>query len=199
MQTSRALKATGLVLTAVLLGMLTVQGSYALWNKAGSSNAGTIQAADFLVSLTDTDARSIPNVTQADGTSATLSLSTKPAAVLIPGKSTYAGVQVGNVTNAGGNFTIKATTATPVIDSAVPALASSLSVKTVTATSLAQCSEPALYTNAGAAGTAAVNIDKGLSGVFCFQVTLAATADFGGQTAGITIPITVTQIQEGNP
>ncbi|MCQ2001786.1 hypothetical protein [Arthrobacter zhaoxinii] len=41
------LKAAGLILAAVVLGLMTVQGSYALWNTTAPSNAGTIQAADF--------------------------------------------------------------------------------------------------------------------------------------------------------
>ncbi|MCQ1951093.1 hypothetical protein NNX28_14310 [Arthrobacter sp. zg-Y859] len=41
------LKAAGLILAAVVLGLMTVQGTYALWNTAAPSNAGTIQAADF--------------------------------------------------------------------------------------------------------------------------------------------------------
>ncbi|WP_104055259.1 MULTISPECIES: hypothetical protein [unclassified Arthrobacter] len=47
MKSLRALKATGLILAAVVLGLMTVQGSYALWNAAVPSNAGTVQSADF--------------------------------------------------------------------------------------------------------------------------------------------------------
>ncbi|MBO0908173.1 hypothetical protein [Arthrobacter sunyaminii] len=54
MKSLRALKATGLILAAVVLGLMTVQGSYALWNAAVPSNAGTIQAADFKVTVKDT-------------------------------------------------------------------------------------------------------------------------------------------------
>ena len=68
MKSTTTLKAAGLVLIAVVLGMLTVQGSYALWNKSVSSNAGTVQAADFRISLTDTDAIDRALARIADGT-----------------------------------------------------------------------------------------------------------------------------------
>lgn len=51
MKSLRALKAAGLILAAVVLGLMTVQGSYALWNAAVPSNAGIIQAADFQVTF----------------------------------------------------------------------------------------------------------------------------------------------------
>ncbi len=106
MKSTRTLKAAGLVLIAVVLGLLTVQGSYALWNKAATSDAGTIQAADFRIGLTDAISARATNMTLEDGTAATLSLSTTPAGVVLPGQSTYAGVQVGNVTNASGDGSI---------------------------------------------------------------------------------------------
>ncbi|WP_449372242.1 hypothetical protein [Arthrobacter psychrolactophilus] len=197
MKSARTLKATGLVLIAVVLALFTVQGSYALWNKAVTSNAGTVQAADFRISLTDTNASRVTDMTLADGTAATLSLTTTPIGVVIPGQSTYAGVQVGNVTNAGGAFTVRASTATPIIDNnAASPLAPYLVVKTVAATSLAQCSSPDIYAAATPSGTASTDIAKAATGVFCFQVTLAATmpASLSGQTASIAIPITVNQL-----
>ncbi len=84
MTSTRALKAAGLVLIAVVLGLLTVQGSYALWNKTVNAGAGTIQSADFRISLTDTNTNNFTNMTLADGTAATLSLTTTPAGAVIP-------------------------------------------------------------------------------------------------------------------
>ena len=55
MKSLRALKAAGLILAAVVLGLMTVQGSYALWNAAVPSNAGTIQAADFSIKVNGQD------------------------------------------------------------------------------------------------------------------------------------------------
>jgi uncharacterized protein YaiE (UPF0345 family) len=197
MKSTRALKATGLVLIAVVLALFTVQGSYALWNKAVSSNAGTVQAADFRISLTDTITSRVTDMTLADGTAATLSLSTTPIGVVIPGQSTYAGVQVGNVTNAGGAFTVRASTSTPIIDNnAGSPLAPYMVLKTVAATSLSQCSQASLYAAATPSGVASTDIAKAETGVFCFQLTLAGTmpVNLSGQTATIAIPISANQL-----
>ena len=198
MKSTRTLKATGLVLIAVVLGLLTVQGSYALWNKAISSNPGTIQAADFRISLTDTSTSNVINMTTPQGTAATLQLSATSLGVVYPNQSTYAGVQVGNVTNASGEFTIQAVTGTPIItnNNAAAPLSPHLSIKVATAATLQDCSQAALYTPPGVLGTATKDIAKGLNGVFCFQVTMAANmpASVNGQAASISIPITVNQL-----
>ncbi|ALE91536.1 hypothetical protein AOC05_02905 [Arthrobacter alpinus] len=197
MKSTRALKATGLVLIAVVLGLLTVQGSYALWNKSTTANAGTVQAADFRISLTDAISGEVTeNMTRDDGTPVLLSLKTMATGVLIPGQKTYAGVQLGNRTNAGGDFTVRATTATPVIVSPGSELASQLSIKVVNATSLSQCTQPAIYTAAPVAGAATQDIAKAATGVFCFEVSLAATmpANLSGKTAKVDVPIVVNQL-----
>lgn len=197
MKSTRALKATGLVLVAVVLGLLAVQGSYAVWNKSISANAGTVQAADFRVSLTDIGSGRDTNMTLADGTAATLSLSTTPIGNVIPGQSTYAGVQLGNKTDAGGDFTVLATTAAPIItNGAGSQLAQYLQLKVVAAPSLAQCNAATFNASPASSGTAQTKIPKTGTGAFCFQVTLAANmpAALAGQTAAVAVPITVTQI-----
>ncbi|MEO6531249.1 MAG: hypothetical protein ABI563_08900 [Specibacter sp.] len=198
MKSTRTLKAAGLVLIAVVLGLLTVQGSYALWNKAATSDAGTIQAADFRIGLTDAISARATNMTLEDGTAATLSLSTTPAGVVLPGQSTYAGVQVGNVTNASGDFTVQASTGAPIIsnnNAALP-LAPHLSIKMASATTLQGCNSPALFAAATPSTPASLEIAKDGTGVFCFQITLAATmpASLSGQSAAVSIPITVNQV-----
>ncbi|WP_287933365.1 hypothetical protein [Arthrobacter sp.] len=196
MRSSQMMKAAGLVLAAVLLGLLAVQGSYALWNTAVSANAGTIQAADFRVSLTDTQTTNTTNMTLPDGTAAAIALSTTPAGVVLPGLASYAGIQLGNVTNAGGPFTIRAAIGSiPGKSDAGTGLAGYLTVKAVAATSLDQCSNAALYASALPTDLPAMTITKGATGVFCFQVALSATtpAALAGSTAGVTLPIVVTQ------
>ncbi|WP_104091138.1 hypothetical protein [Arthrobacter sp. GMC3] len=197
MQSTRALKATGLVLVAVLLGLLTVQGSYALWNKSASTNAGTVQAAEFRVSLTDTITNQATDMTLDDGTAASFSLSTTPSGVVVPGQSSYAGVQLGNATNAGGEFTIRASTGAPVVGGNTGSpLAPYLSVKVVAASSLSQCSQAALYATAPSNGTGTLDIAKAATGVLCFQISLAATmpASLTGQSTRIAVPIIVNQL-----
>lgn len=197
MKSTRALKATGLVLIAVVLGLLAVQGSYAVWNKSVSATAGTVQAADFQVSLTDIASQRQTDMTLADGTAATLALSTTPIGTVIPGQSSYAAVQLGNKSDAGGDFTILATTAAPVItNGAGSQLAQYLELKVVAAPSMAQCNAETFNAGPANSGTAEINIPKTGTGAFCFQVTLAANmpAALSGQTATVAVPITVTQI-----
>lgn len=197
MKSIYAVKAAGLVLVAILLAMLTVQGSYALWNKAFSSSAGTVTAADFRISLTDTDTNRVTDMTLSDGTAATLSLSSTSAGVLIPGQSTYAGVRVGNVTDAGGVFTIRASTGAPMVGNTTgSSLAPYVAIKTVAASSLSQCNQSATYVGAPSYGTATADIAKNGTGVFCFQLTLAATmpVSLSGQSAKIAVPIVVNQL-----
>lgn len=197
MQSTRVLKATGLVLVAVVLGLLTVQGSYALWNKATTSSAGTVQAANFRISLTDTKTNQVTDMTLPDGTSATFALSTTPVGTLTPGQSTYAGVQLTNLTDAGGDFTVRASTGVPVVGAnGSSALAPYLVLKAVAATDLAQCSQAAIYNLAPGSGTATTDIAKANAGVFCFQLSLSATmpASLSGQAAKIAIPIIATQL-----
>lgn len=196
MRSSPMLKAAGLVLAAVLLGLLTVQGSYALWNTAVSANAGTIQAADFRVSLTDTQTSNTTDMTLPNGTAAAIALTTTAAGTVLPGQATYAGVQLGNVTNAGGDFTIRAAIGSaPAKTDTGSGLASYLTIKEAAAGSLDQCSSDALYASALPTDLPAMTIVKGGTGVLCFQVGLnaATPAGLAGSTAGISLPIVVTQ------
>lgn len=85
MKSLRVLKAAGLILTAVVLGLMTVQGSYALWNAAAPSNAGTIQAADFSIKVNGQD-MSAPVVPLTLGE-------------LTPGKTAYTAIDVKNNVN----------------------------------------------------------------------------------------------------
>lgn len=197
MKSAYAVKASGLVLMAVVLALLTVQGSYALWNTAASSDAGTVQGADFRISLTDTLSGHVTDMTLDDGTVASLALSSTSAGTVIPGHSSYSGVQVENLTDAGGAFTVRASTGTPIIGGSTgSSLAQYLSLTTVSATSLAECSQGALYDGVVSTGSATIEIAKNGTGVLCFQITLSATmpGSLTGQSAQVAIPITVNQL-----
>lgn len=176
MQSSHARKATALVLIAIMLGLLTVQGSYALWNKAADANAGTVPAAHFRIGLTDTETNRFTDMTLSDGTSATISLSTTPAGVVLPGHSTYAGVQLVNATNASGIFTVRASTAVPVVAAHTGAvLAQYLEIKPVAITELSQCADSSLYELAVPDSAAAVDIAKAEKAYFVFSWRLRPT------------------------
>lgn len=196
MKSSRTLKAAGLVLIAVVLGLLTVQGSYALWNKSASSNAGTIQAADFNVTLAKNLTDEPISMTTSEGTAATLQLSTTSIGALNPGDKTYSGVQVRNSTNASGVFTIRAIAGIPVITNTPgSSLAQHLSIQVATAESLDQCTS-ASFTASTPPTPVPLDIANKASGVFCFQVSMAADmpASANGKTASISVPITVNQL-----
>ena len=47
------MKAAGLILAAVVLGLMTVQGTYALWNATATYAPGTVQAADFNILVSE--------------------------------------------------------------------------------------------------------------------------------------------------
>ena len=53
MRIPRTLRAGLLIAAAVVLGLLTVQGTYALWNASTSATPGTVSSASFDVSLTE--------------------------------------------------------------------------------------------------------------------------------------------------
>ncbi|GAA4656737.1 hypothetical protein [Arthrobacter cryoconiti] len=195
MRTTHMMKAAGLVLAAVILGLLVVQGSYALWNKQASMAAGTVQAADFRISLTDTNASNTTDMTLPNGTAATLALSTSPIGVLVPGKPAYAGVAIANVTNASGDFTVQATMGTVSIQNDAGGLAGFLNVKAVAAASLDKCPDASLFTGVPTSALPSESIAKNSSTAICFQVMLAPTAPAStvGKSASISIPLLVTQ------
>lgn len=102
-----------------------------------------------------------------------------------------------NVTNAGGAFTVRASTTAPTVGGPTgSALAPYLDVKTAAAATLSQCSQVGLYNGLASSGTATVDIAKNGTGVFCFQVTLSAAmpASLNGQSAQVAIPILVNQL-----
>jgi hypothetical protein len=135
----RSLRATALIAVAVLLGLLAVQGSYALWNSLVSRAPGTVTAASFTVNLTGTPSGQGTPMTLAGGQSASLAL-TSQNAVLSPGTATYANVLVGNASDAGGAFSISVTADAPtLVNNAGGSLASYLTVNAKTGTTAADC------------------------------------------------------------
>lgn len=180
MKSIRVLKAAGLVLAAVVLGLLTVQGSYALWNKAVSVNAGTIQAASFDVEMTSANGSSL--MTRANGSKGTVPLN---AGTVNAGASSYTGVKLTNMSNASGEFTLRASAGTPITSGLW-----SVEHRVVPGTEPAACSAAAYK----AATARTSDIPKGEAGVFCFQITLAETARIQGEQVALTVPLEVVQI-----
>lgn len=193
MRIKRSLQAAALIAAAVLLGLLTVQGSNALWNATVAAQPGTVTAASFDMKMTDTaNAQTFTNMTLANGASATLAIT--PGGTLAPGKSVYGGVMVTNTTAAGGTFnTVITTSQATIANAGTGTLASHVTVMAKNTTDPADCGNPANYKSTAAIASPAVA--KNASTYFCVQATLSATAPTSvkGQAVNITLPLTARQ------
>lgn len=195
MRTKRRLQAAALTAVAVVLGLFTVQGTYALWSAAASASPGTITSASFDTALTAVNTGQTTTMTLADGSAATLTLS--PAGTLGPGTSVYGGVVVTNNTNAGGQFNTAITAGQPTIANVSGGtLASYVSVNAKTAASSAECSTATGFGSISTAGLVSPTVAKGGSTVFCFQVSLSTSAPstVKGQAVNISLQLTARQL-----
>lgn len=194
----KSVKATGLVLAAVLLGLLAVQGTYALWSSSASAAPGTVSGADFIVNLLGSPSGQSTAMTMADGSPAALALTTSgsPASELTPSSPIFASVTASNETDAGGTFNITLAAGEPIIRNEVgSSLAQFMKVSAATASSSANCSS-ATYQELGAAGVTTASIAKGASKVICFKVHLLSStpSTLAGQSANVSVPLTATQV-----
>lgn len=186
MSTSDALRMAAVIGTAVVAGLLAVQGTWALWDAAAASGARSVQAADFRVELNGSPMT-------AGGVSATVALQ-NPAMALTPTNPVYAAVTLTNATNAGGPFRILAAAGTPSATSSTPGLAATISVQTAPAPAAGGCLA-ATYS----ATPASTVVAKGGSVTLCLRASLPADAPsmLGGSAVAIAVPITATQLPEG--
>ena len=198
MRAARTATVTGLVAAGVALGLATVGGSYALWNRLVPAGTGTVRSADLLVTLTGSNNAGTHDMVLADGTPATVALTSTaaPLAQLFPGVPVYAGVSVGNATAAGSAFTVLATPGPAVMTDTGPGTGISgyLSVQAATAPDMAQCaSVPSGDYQDNFPG---VQIPKGTSAVICFRIQLSpqAPSTLQGQSASVAVPLFVEQI-----
>jgi hypothetical protein len=195
MRTKRRLQAAALTAVAVVLGLFTVQGTYALWSAAASASPGTITSASFDTALTAVNTGQTTTMTLADGSAATLTLS--PAGTLGPGTSVYGGVVVTNNTNAGGQFNTAITAGQPSIANVSGGtLAGYVTVNAKTAASSAECSTATGFASISTAGLVSPTVAKGGSTVFCFQVSLSSSAPstVKGQAVNISLQLTARQL-----
>ncbi|WP_285241677.1 hypothetical protein [Pseudarthrobacter sp. MEB009] len=198
MRIRRTLQAAALIAAAVLLGLLTVQGTYALWNASALTAPGTVSAASFDVAMTSTLAgQATSNMTLPSGQSANLNLG--PTAALQPGDSVQAGVVVTNNSNASGAFSTAFTvgqpsvTDTPTVADPKAGLAHYLTVTAKTAATAAQCNDTTGY--GAVTGLRSPAVAKGGATVFCFRVSLSQEPDSSvkGKAVNITLPMTARQ------
>ncbi|WP_104161746.1 hypothetical protein [Arthrobacter sp. ZGTC212] len=179
MKSLRALKAAGLIIAAVVLGLMTVQGSYALWNAAVSAPAATIQAADFSILVNGNDMR---------GTQVPLNIGE-----LARGGAAYTSLTVKNNVNASSAVRIQ-----PSLTGLVPVdnFGGNLTVKTVLAAGV-QCSAISAATYDAAPRIPVMPpLAIGATQSVCFKVELKSGTPAGylGQSIDIPIALNVAQI-----
>ncbi|MER2133582.1 MAG: hypothetical protein ABS910_02745 [Arthrobacter sp.] len=176
MKSLRPLKAAGLVLAAVVLGLMSVQGSYALWNAVVPSNAGTVQSANFSI---------LVNGEEMTGTQQTVNLPGLSA--IKPGESTYATALVKNDANASSNMRVQPAV---VIDEVPSELRGYMTVQAANLGAAQSC-EKAVYE----ATPKFPEIAKGATATICFKVELRANTP-GNLLGGlISVPVNLTVSQ----
>lgn len=190
MNSKKTLTATALVSAAILLGLLAVQGTYALWNEVATVRPGVVQAADFKIMLSNSSGGQA-NMTNAVVTPFYLTDSTTPLADLYPGDSVHTSVIISNDTNAGsGTFEVDAATSAATANNG---WSEYFGTRVVTASSSGACPT---VTYDGASATKVVTIPQQGSTVLCIEVTLRESTpiDLQSQSATLTLPLTVTQL-----
>jgi predicted ribosomally synthesized peptide with SipW-like signal peptide len=186
MRVTARLKAAALIGLAVVVGLLGVGGTWALWNAAVPSKAGTVQAANFKITLNKADMAVSGMTVQAAPEG--------PAGPLKPGTSVYAAFTVANHTDAGTPMSVTAAVAAPRITQAdTPALKNTLTVQVSKPTS-GDCAQ-ATYIAAGTSAT----IPQSEFRRFCLRTSLPAGASTAvrDQSAIIAVDVTATQQPPG--
>ncbi|MGP9618169.1 hypothetical protein ACT3S2_14205 [Arthrobacter sp. AOP36-A1-22] len=179
MRTTSALKTAALLIVAVVLALGTVQGSLAVWNTATSTSAGTVQAADFAVTLQSgsTEPQRLP----VNGAPAKIQLPGLNG--LKPGEKRTVRLTVTDDTDAGlATFRIRVTASADVSDGAADYL---------TTTAEFSCSD-----KSPAKGPSSADLEHQGSATLCVTVTLKsdAPATAGGQTSNLSVELTATQL-----
>lgn len=196
MRIPRTLRASLLIAAAVVLGLLAVQGTYALWKAGTTATPGTVSSASFDVSLKENPSGTPVNMTLPSGGQATIGLA--PTGTLSPGSPVYAGIVAANNSNAGGTFSTHLTAGQPTVSNVgTGTLAQYVIVSAVFAPTGTSCSAATGYTSLMSTGlTTATAVPKAASTLLCFQVSLQANAPAAvkGQAVNISLPITARQL-----
>ena len=178
MKSLRALKAAGLIIAAVVLGLMTVQGTYALWNTAAPSNAGTIQSSNFSILVNSAEMSDTPVVLN--------------IGELTRGTAAYTSLTVKNNVNASSALRIQ-----PSLTGLVPVdnFGGNLTVKTVLPAGV-QCSAISAATYDAAPRIPVMpQLAIGATQNVCFKVELKSGTPAGYLGQSIDIPITLNVAQ----
>ena len=195
MRIPRMLRAGALIAAAVVLGLLAVQGTYALWNAGTSVAPGTVSSASFDVSLSASPSGQATNMSLPGGTSATINLGS--ATTLAPGTPVYASLVTSNNSNAGGTFSTSITAGQATVTNVgFGSLAQYVTVSAKFASAVADCTTASGYTALTSAELTSGAVPKATSTVLCFQVSLSTSASFlmKGQAVNISLPLTARQL-----
>jgi hypothetical protein len=193
-------KATGAVACAVVLGLLTVQGSLALWSHTTPAGAGTVRAAEMTVQVKDLTGGGSSTLQAAQAQP--LQIAGSPQE-LKRGGTVYHRVGLSNATDAGGAFDVRVAAEGPATispASAASALSGQLQLGLATAAAGEACPTSgyaALPVGAGSAGELPrMTLAKGGAGVLCLRTQLASSAPMSvsGTQAGIRIALTAAQV-----
>ncbi|MDK1360208.1 hypothetical protein QNO00_08000 [Arthrobacter sp. zg-Y1219] len=176
MKSLPALKAAGLIIAAVMLGLMTVQGSYALWNAAVPSNAGTIQSADFKILVNGVEMTALQQP---------LNLN---LAEIKPNGNSYTSISVTNKVNATSAMTVKPKVTAGL---ATKGFAEYLTIQTTVPLAGQSC-ETAMYAGMPDLGV----IAKEQSKTICVKATLKANTPVSilGGTTTVPVALTVSQM-----
>ncbi|MEW1979585.1 SipW-dependent-type signal peptide-containing protein [Citricoccus sp. NPDC079358] len=169
---------------AVVAGLLGVGGTWALWNASAPAQMGTVQAADFSVTVNGSPLAS-------QGVTATARPETSGAA-LTPKTPVYSIIAITNATNASGPFSLRTVLGQPTTSNTPAALASNLTIQTASMPASNKCAD-ASYTSTPTATT----ITKGATASLCLRMSLPQNAPgtLTQTTATVAVPVTATQIQ----
>jgi len=195
MRIPRMLGAGALIAAAVVLGLLAVQGSYALWNAGTSAAPGSLTSASFDVSLTASPSGQATDMSLPGGVSATVNVGSLTS--LAPGSPVYASLVVANNSNAGGTFNTSISAGQAAVSNVgLGVLAQYVTVSAKFASAVPECYSPAGYAALTAAGLTSAAVPKATSTVLCFQVSLSSSASMllKGQAVNISLPLTARQL-----
>ena len=175
----RMLKLAGLVLAATMLGLLTVQGSLALWNTTERSAAQGLTTAEFAVSVKSGEGTT-QYLTEGDSVVKLAGQNN-----LLPGETRTTAIRLGNATEAGsGTFRTRVTVGTPV---ASGALKNHLTLSIAKASG-GDCSRTTQDSTA--------DLAQEQSALFCLRTTLSATApaSLSGSKGTVSVPLSSAQL-----
>jgi hypothetical protein len=186
MRITARLKAAALIGLAVVVGLLGVGGTWALWNVAVPSGAGAVQAADFNIQLNNAPMGATATATPETGTP------------LTPNTPVYARVDIKNATNAGTPMSVVAVMDPPrIVNASTSTLGATLTVRAAQTSASESCADASYPASNTSAATA---ITEDGTGRFCLRMSLpdkAAPTGLTNANATISTTVTVTQQPRG--